>query len=172
MADRESKSTEEAPGENKPDDATSKTDTKPKLLEILGDYVRKFTATTAGSISALGNPARFLLTFVAAILGAIVLLWIADKVVFFYLARSYINEIAGAFDLNEHLANALILLTFVAVLFFGRYIWSFSKQKRMIGIAGIAALLIGHSLALWYATRGVLVGGGGEYAKCYVLSRD
>ena len=136
------------------------------------DYIRKFITSAAGSISSLGNPARLLLTFVAAILAALVSLWIIDKVVFYYLARTYVDQVAHVFDLNEHLANALVLLTFIAVLFFGRYIWSFSKPKRIVGVAGIAALLIGHSLILWYGTRDKYFGPEGNAIKCYVLTRD
>ena len=109
---------------------------------------------------------------VAAITAALVLLWIVDKIVFYYLAESYVAEVANVLDLNEHLANALVIFTFVVAVFFGSYIWSFSKQKRLFGIAGISALLIGHSLLLWYGTRGEYFERSGKAIKCYVLSRE
>jgi hypothetical protein len=42
----------------------------------------------------------------------------------------------------------------------------------MVGIAGIAALLIGHSLVLWYGTRTDYFDRSGKAIKCYVLTRD
>jgi len=165
MADEKPKDAKEEPGEGKPD-ATAKPDSAREPLQKSVDYIRKVITSAADSISSLGNPGRLLLAFIAVILAALILLWIIDKVVFYYLARTYVDQVADVFDLNEHLANVLVLLTFIAVLFFGRYIWSFSKRKRLVGIAGICALLIGHSLVLWYGTRVSIIG------KYYVLSRD
>jgi hypothetical protein len=101
----------------------------------------------------LAKPTRILLTLVAAILIAVLLLWLIDKFVLYYLAQTYVGEVAKVLDLNVHLANALILITFIVAVFFARLLWSFSRQKRLIGVVGISALLIGHSLVLWYATR-------------------
>lgn len=50
--------------------------------------------------------------------------------------------------------------------------WSVSKEKRRIGIAGIVLLLVGHSLVLWYGTRNSYFDLGGAALKCYVLTRD
>ena len=41
-----------------------------------------------------------------------------------------------------------------------------------MGIAGIAALLIGHSLVLWYGTKDKSFDRQGNAIKCYVLTRD
>ena len=100
------------------------------------------------------------------------MLWFVDKVVFYYLARSYVDQVANALDLNPHLANALILLTFVVAIFFARFLWSFSRQRRIVGISGLAGLLIAHSLVLWWATRDQTIDVGGNALKCYVISRD
>lgn len=170
MADQEPKEPEQGPRHEKP--AGTSPNSKLTLVQICNDYIRKSIASAAASISSLGITAHVLLTLVAVILAAAVLFWIADKVVFFYLARSYVDQVADVFDLNEHLANALVLLTFIAAVFFGRYLWSLSRKRRLVGIAGISALLIGHSLVLWYGTRGVIVDRKGNSAKCYVLSRD
>ncbi len=115
---------------------------------------------------------RLLLALVAGILAAIVALWIVDKVVFYYLARSYVEEVARVFDLNRHLANALVLVTFVVAIVFASYIWAFSKRKRLIGIVGICSLLMMHSLVLWYGTRNSYFDPSGTPIKCYVLTRE
>jgi hypothetical protein len=51
-------------------------------------------------------------------------------------------------------------------------IWSLSKARRRIGIAGLGVLLVGHSIVLWYGTRNQLIDRAGNAIKCYVLSRD
>ena len=100
------------------------------------------------------------------------LLWLIDKFVFYYLAQSDVDEVAKVLDLNVHLANALVLTTFVVAVFFAKLLWSFSSQRRFIGIIGIFGLLIGHSLVLWYATRDKPFDQRGNAVKCYVLTRD
>ena len=127
--------------------------------------IRQLIATGAGSPNWLGS-VRLWIGILGAIVAAVALLWLVDYVVSYYLARSYVDEVAIALDLNSHLANALILLTFVIAIFFVRFLWSFSRQRRIVGISGLAALLIAHSLVLWWATRDQIIG------KCYVISRD
>jgi hypothetical protein len=123
-------------------------------------------------VSGLGRPARVAIALVAAILVSVLLLWLIDKFFFYYLTRSYIDEVAQVFDLNPHLANALVLATFVATIFFARYVYSFSSKRRFVGIAGIAALLIGHSLVLWYGTKDKPFDRQGNAIQCYILTRD
>ena len=106
------------------------------------------------------------------IAAALLLLWIVDKFVFYYLAQTYVDEVASVLDLNPHLANALVLLTFAIAVFFTRFIWSFSKRRRLLGITGIAALFITHSLVLWYGTHDKPFDRRGNAIKCYVLTRD
>lgn len=165
MADQESKG--EPIKDNK---GADKRDSKAPVSKIIADYIHKFTASIWSS--SQGNSVRLFLTLVGGILVALVLLWIVDKIVFYYFARSYVDQVADVFDLNEHLANALILLTFIPAVFFGRCAFSLSKQKRLFGIAGISALLIGHSLVLWYGTRNNYFDRSGTAIKCYVLTRD
>jgi hypothetical protein len=166
MADQEPKDAKEGPvGAPQPD-------SKPTLLQASYNQIREFVTKAGRSISSLGFTARVLIILVAAILGAVISLWVIDKVVFYYLARSYVDQVANVFDLNDHLANALVLLTFIGAIFFARYLWSFSSQRRLVGIVGISALLIGHSLVLWYGTRTSYFDRSGTAVKCYVLTRD
>ena len=168
MENEEPKGTNEEPSGGQKD-AGASTSPRPTLLRNSWDQIRKHIPAAA---SGKRTVARVLLMLVAAITAALVLLWIVDKIVFYYLAESYVAEVANVLDLNEHLANALVIFTFVVAVFFGSYIWSFSKQKRLFGIAGISALLIGHSLLLWYGTRGEYFERSGKAIKCYVLSRE
>src|SRR6516164_2090576 len=90
--------------------------------------IRQLIATGAGSPNWLGS-VRLWIGILGAIVAAVALLWLVDYVVSYYLARSYVDEVAIALDLNSHLANALILLTFVIAIFFVRFLWSFSRQR-------------------------------------------
>jgi hypothetical protein len=134
------------------------------------DRIRKISAAARDKFSNLGWNGRLLVSIVAGIFVALLLFWIVDKIFYYYLVRSYVDQIASVFDLNKHLVNALILLTFIAAVFFGNLIWSFSKQKRMIGIAGIATLLVAHSLVLYFGTRDKFFDRSGAAIKCYVVT--
>lgn len=112
------------------------------------------------------------MAIVGGVLVAFVAFWILDKIAYYYLTKGYVDQIGEAFDLNKNLVNALVLATLLAVIFFGRMVWSLTRQKRLIGIAGIAVLLIGHSLLLWLATRNQFFDRGGIATKCYVVTRD
>lgn len=109
---------------------------------------------------------------IGAIVGAVVLLWLVDKIVLYFIAQSYVDALANALDLNPHLTNALVLLTFLAAFFFASKIWSFSKRKRLTGIIGLSGLLVLQSLAMWLATRNQSIDRRGHALQCYVLSRN
>ena len=106
-----------------------------------GQQLRASIAAAASSISGLGSTVRFALTVAGSILALFLLFWVVDKFVLLFLTRTYVDEIAVVFDLNDHLRTALLLITFLAAIFFARFLWSFSKRKRMIGLVGIFALL-------------------------------
>src|SRR6516165_4296307 len=74
--------------------------------------IRHLISTGFGSPNWFGS-VRLWIGVLGAVVAAVVLLWLVDKVVFYYLARSYVDDVANAFEMNPHLANALILLTFV-----------------------------------------------------------
>ena len=134
------------------------------------DYIRKKIST--GLISGFGNTTRLLTTLGVGLLVSVVLFWIADKFTFLYLSRSYVDQVADVLRLNKHLADAFVLFTFIAAVFFARHLWSFSKNKRRVGISGLSVLLIGHSLVLWWGTRDQFFDPQGNPIKCYVLTRD
>ena len=151
--------TDDIADKNTKNDALNKTNADSRILSLI-NRIQKCVNV------------RLILTVVGGILAAIVALWIVDKVVFYYLARTYVEEVASVLDLNKHLANALVLLTFVVAIVFASYIWAFSKKKRLIEIVGICSLLTMHSLALWYGTRNSYFDPSGKPIKCYVLTRE
>jgi TPR repeat protein len=166
---------EEGKGQNDPEGTQADFAEKGRTngpLAALGNSLRNFAERARASLTNSGSAGRLLLIAVAGIAGAFALLWVVDKIVSYYFARSYVEEIADAFDLNKHLTDALVLLTFFAGVLLARCVWSFSRQKRRIGIVGLASLFLAHSLVLWYATKNNYFDRAGNATKCYVLSRD
>jgi hypothetical protein len=118
-------------------------------------------------IDALGKFSplvRVLFILVGVLFLGAILFWAFNQAIYYFLARSYVEQIANAFDLDPHLADALVWLSFAAIIFFAGYTFSFNKQKRLIGALGFLALLVGHSLILSKADN--------LMAKCYVVTRN
>ena len=138
--------------------------------------LRKFLNSVSSLSKKLSLPNKIspvsIVFAAAALILAILILWLIDKFFLLYTTKSYVDELADAFDLNRHLTKALVILTFLIAIFFVRHITSLSKRRRLIGVAGVSVLLIGHSLALWYSTRGNYFDRSGAATKCYVLTRD
>jgi len=111
--------------------------------------LRQIRDAIAGLFSFKTNPWRSLVVLGVCLVALFIAVWIFDKIFVYFLARSYVQQVADVFDLNKHLAQAIVYLTFVAIVFVGGLTLSLSKQKRLIGIAAIVALLTGHSLILW-----------------------
>lgn len=115
-------------------------------------------------LAGLSSPMRILCIIVSILLLGALLFFLFSEAIYYLLARSYVDEIARAFDLNKNLANALVWVSFAAIVFFAGYSFSFNKRKRMIGWLAILALLIGHSLILSMSNN--------LMTRCYVLTRD
>jgi hypothetical protein len=95
--------------------------------------------------------------------------WLCNEFVYFYMARSYSEELADAYDLNRGFTRGVLWASFAAIVIFAGYSLSFSKWKRQLGYAGILTLLIGHSLLLGRMDANFQKSGAAE--KCYVITR-
>jgi hypothetical protein len=126
--------------------------------------IRIAALRTFKSLGRFGSAARLLIIAVAVLLLGALLFWVFNEAIFYFLARSYVEQVANAFDLDPHLADALVWLSFAAIVFFAGYTISFNKRKRMVGSLGFLALLVGHSLVLSRADN--------LMNKCYVVTRD
>ncbi|WP_156380665.1 sel1 repeat family protein [Pseudolabrys sp. Root1462] len=136
--------------------------------EKASEWARKLYGFLSQSLGRTG----IIVGVVLLVILAFAAFFVVDKILSFYLTKGYVEQIGDAFDLNRNLVRALVLASFVIVVYFGNAAWSFSRRKRMIGIAGILALLIGHSLVLWVATRQQFFNREGAATKCYVVTRD
>ncbi|QOZ24065.1 hypothetical protein XH93_11105 [Bradyrhizobium sp. CCBAU 51753] len=95
--------------------------------------------------------------------------WLCNELVYYQLARSYTEELADTYDLNRGITRAILWASFAAIVILAGYSFSLSKQKRMVGYAGLLTLVIGHSLLLGRIDANFRKGGDAE--KCYVMTR-
>src|SRR5262245_9568661 len=129
--------------------------------------------TAFAAAQKLRKPGRMFLAVAGGLLVAGLLFWLLDKVIIYLVARSYVDELASAFGLNRNLANAIVWMTFAAAVLCFRLIFSFSRTKRLVGALAVLTLLVGHSLALWYASRNAVFNpADGTAVKSYVVTRD
>ncbi len=126
--------------------------------------IRIAALRTFEALGRFGSAARLLIIATAVLLFGALLFWLFNEAIFYFLARSYVEQVANAFDLDPHLADALVWMSFAAIVFFAGYAVSFNKKKRIVGSLGFLALLVGHSLVLSKADN--------LMNKCYVVTRD
>ena len=123
--------------------------------------------------SSLGGAGRGLLATVAIAVAAILLLWAVDRILLFFFAQSYVEEIAQAFNLDQHFARALALVVWALLIFFLSKLFSLSTASRRFGFFGLLAFLVGHALLLSHGTRDqYFKSKSGKATKCYVLTRE
>jgi hypothetical protein len=118
----------------------------------------------------LRTASRFLLTFLIGLIAAAVAFWIANKVIIYFVARSYVEEIGEVFNISKPWTSALVWITFAVTLVFVSYALSFSRRKRIVGIAGLFFLLIGHAIVLGFGHP--FFDRRGKAIKCYVITRN
>lgn len=137
---------------------------------MLSEELQQKLAAQGRNFSKLGSPLKIIIGVVATIAAAAIVFWLFNQIFYYYIARSYAEEIADAYDLNRGFTSAIVWASFAAIVVFAGLVFSFSKRKRWIGSAGILALLIGHSIAIGNVTRNFER--QGSSARCYVLTRD
>jgi TPR repeat protein len=141
-------------------------------MQAMLSSMKNALATVRSRFANLTGPLRLTVTVSAFIAAFLFLLWIFDKIFLFLVARSYVDEIAEAFDLNRNLATAIAWLVFAAIIILTRFLFSFSKSRRRTALAGLLVLLVGQSLVLWIGTSGEIITRSGKAIKCYVITRD
>lgn len=132
------------------------------------ELIRKLRDQIAQPLGRMNVTARFVVVVLACIVIGGLIFWICNELIYYYLARSYAEELADAYDLNAGTTRAILWASFAAIVVLAGYSFSFSKQKRRIGYAGLFALVIGHSLLVGRMDpnfrRGVA-------ERCYVMTR-
>ena len=130
------------------------------------------SASLRQKIRSLRSPIRLAIAAAIGIAAIAFLIWLFDKVFFYYLARHYINEVADVLGISKYLAKAITIVAFVATVVFIKLALSFSQTRRRIGVLGVLFLLVGQSLVLWYATKDNPFDRTGKALRCYIVTRD
>lgn len=126
----------------------------------------------AGMFRKQDSFAKTVIAGICVLVFAALLFWTLNEVLILALSRSYVEQIAVAFNLNRHLAEAISLGVFVALSYFLSRLLSLSATNRRIGYTGLLCLLIINSLALWQGTKDHYFEASGKAAKCYVITRE
>src|SRR5262249_40169003 len=134
--------------------------------------VKNALATARSRFADLSSPLRLLAVAAVFVFAILFLVWLVDKILVYLLARSYVDEIAEVLDLNKSLATAIAWLVFASLIILTRYLFSFSKSRRRAALAGLLALVVGHSLVLWKGTSGEVIDRSGKAIKCYVITHE
>lgn len=132
-------------------------------------FVDKVRDTIAQPLGRLGVAARVAVILLVCLVVGGVVFWLFNELVYYYVARSYAEELADAYDLNRGFARALLWASFAVVVVLAGFTFSFSRRKRWLGAAGLLVLVIGHSLLLGRIDANFRKNGIAE--KCYVVTR-
>src|SRR5215475_4166374 len=141
-------------------------------MQPMLNSVKNALARARSRFANLSRPLRLLVIAAVFVFASLFLVWLVDKILVYLLVRSYVDEIAEVFYLNKSLATAIAWLVFAAILILTRYLFSFSKSRRRAALAGLLALVVGHSLVLWRGTSGEVIDRSGKAIKCYVITRE
>ena len=131
--------------------------------------VGRLRNAVAQSLGRLHIAARVAVILLACLVVGGLVFWVFNELVYFYIARSYAEELADAYDLNRGIARAILWASFAAIVILAGFTFSFSKQKRRAGYAGLLTLIVGHSLLLGRIDANFRKNGVAE--KCYVMTR-
>jgi hypothetical protein len=140
-------------------------------LSVLDEFNR-LKQKLSETFAALSKSNQTLIIAICTILVMYLFFWIVDKIFVYVLARSYVSEIADVFNLNTHLAAAASFAVFIMFVYLLSLSFSFSRSRRIIGVIGLAAMVLTHSLLLWQGTQNQFFDRSGKTLKCYILSRD
>lgn len=132
-------------------------------------FVEKLRDAVAQPLGRLSAAARVAVIVLACLVVGGIVFWLCNELVYFYVARSYAEELADAYDLNRGFARAILWASFAVIVVLAGFTFSFSKRKRWFGAAGLLLLVIGHSLLLGRIDANFRKNGVAE--KCYVVTR-
>ena len=121
-------------------------------------------------LASLGAAGRIVLLFGLLIVATVLVFWVFNQIFFYFAAKTYVDEISQAYNLNRGFTNALVWAAFALFVFFAGCAFSLSKTRRTLGYTGALVLLIGHGVLL--GLRDANYDTAGNALKCYVLTRD
>jgi len=132
-------------------------------------FAEKLRRGVGQSLARLGLLGRVAVILLACLVAGGLIFWLCNELVYFFIARSYTQELADAYDLNRGVTRGILWASFAAIVVLAGFTFSFSKQKRRVGYVGLLSLVIGHSLLLGRIDANFRKNGTAE--KCYVMTR-
>ena len=131
---------------------------------------KELRGLVATRLTSLSKPVQVLPIAAVCLITGIALFWLLNQTFYYFLAKSYVDDIADAYSLNRGYTAALIWMSFAALVALFGLVFSFSKRKRAVGYVGLLGLIVGHSVAIGLADRNFKNNGQAE--KCFVMARD
>lgn len=131
--------------------------------------IEKARSVASQTLGRLNVAAKIAIVLLACLLVGGLLFWLCNELVYYYVARTYVEELADAYDLNPGITRAILWASFAGIVVLASYAFSLSRYKRRIGYVGLLALVIGHSLLLGRIDANFRKNGVAE--KCYVMTR-
>ena len=98
--------------------------------------IEKARSVVSQTLGRLSLAAKIAVIAVACVLIGGLIFWLFNELVYYYVARSYAEELADAYDLNRGITRAILWASFAAIVVLAGFSFSLSKQKRRIGYAG------------------------------------
>src|SRR5258705_11863731 len=139
-----------------------------RMQEAAVQFVEKLRSRVGKSLGRLRPTGRIAVILLACLVVGGLIFWLCNELVYFFIARSYTQELADAYDLSRGVMRAVLWASFAAIVVLAGFTFSFSKQKRRVGYAGLLRLIIGLSLLLGRIDANFR---NGTAEKCYVRTR-
>jgi hypothetical protein len=139
------------------------------MQEAAVQFVEKLRSSVGQSLGRLRLTGRIAVILLACLVVGGLIFWLCNELVYFFIARSYTQELADVYDLNRGFTRAVLWASFAAIVVLAGFTFSFSKHKRRVGYAGLLSLIVGHSLLLGRIDANFRKNGTAE--KCYVMTR-
>src|SRR6516165_9458859 len=98
-------------------------------MQAMLSSMRNALATARSRFANLNSPLRLLVLAAVFVFASLFLVWLVDKIFVYLLARSYVDEIAEVFALNNNLSTAFYWLLYASIHIFPRFLFLFSESR-------------------------------------------
>jgi ABC-type Fe3+ transport system permease subunit len=85
-------------------------------------------------LGSFGAAGRIALLLGLLIVATALIFWIFNQIFFYFAAKTYVDEISQAYNLNRGFTNAIVWATFALFVFFAGCAFSLSKTRRTLGV--------------------------------------
>ena len=93
-------------------------------------FVEKLRNWVAQSLGRLDVAVRVAVILLACLVAGGLIFWLCNELAYFYIARSYADELADGYNLNQGVMRAVLWTSFAAIMVLAGFTFSFSKHSR------------------------------------------